>query len=83
MLQLNTILGFQHQASTRSRLQTFKICLENEPRVGTPIIEICMHLLVKVRSTDAEPHQRDLQCIQKVQNKLVMFLNNAKLSDLF
>ena len=37
VLRLNTILGFQYRASTQLRLQTFKIRLENETRVGTPI----------------------------------------------
>ena len=36
-IRLNTILGFQYRASTRLRLQTFKIRLENESRVGTPL----------------------------------------------
>ena len=37
VLQLKTILGFQYQASTQLRLQTFKTRLENESRVGTLI----------------------------------------------
>ena len=37
MLRLNMILGFQYRASTRPRLQTFKIRFENEYQVGTPI----------------------------------------------
>ena len=37
VLQLNMILGFQYQASTRLRSQNLMICLENESRVGTPI----------------------------------------------
>ena len=37
VFRLNTILGFQYLASTRPRLRTFKIRLENEYRVGTPI----------------------------------------------
>ena len=37
VLRLNTILGFQYRGSTQPRLQTFKIRLENESRVGTPI----------------------------------------------
>ena len=37
VLQLNTILGFQYRASTPTRLQTFKIRIENESRVDTPL----------------------------------------------
>ena len=37
MLRLNSIFGFKYRASTRPRLQAFKIRLENESRVGTPI----------------------------------------------
>ena len=37
VLRLNTILGFQYQALTQPRLQTFKAGLKNESRVGTPI----------------------------------------------
>ena len=37
VLRLNTILGFQCRASTRPRLQTFKIHLEKESWVATPI----------------------------------------------
>ena len=37
VLRLNTIFGFKYWASTRPRLQAFKICFENESRVGTPI----------------------------------------------
>ena len=34
LLRLNTIFGFKYRASTRPRLQAFKIRLENESRVG-------------------------------------------------
>ena len=37
VLRLNTILGFEYWASTRPRLQTFKIRLENKSWVGTLI----------------------------------------------
>ena len=37
MLRLNTILGFQYQASTQPRTQTFKIHFENKSRVKTPL----------------------------------------------
>ena len=37
VLRLNMIFGFQYRASTRLRLQTFKIRLENESQVGTPL----------------------------------------------
>ena len=33
----NTILGFQNRASTRLMAQTFKIRLDNQSRVGTPL----------------------------------------------
>ena len=32
-----SILQFSDSASTRLRLQSFDICLDNEPRVGTPL----------------------------------------------
>ena len=34
---VNTILEFQNRASTQLRAQTFKIRLDNESRVGTPL----------------------------------------------
>ena len=37
VLPLSTILGFHYRASTRPRTQTFKIRLEIESRVGTPL----------------------------------------------
>ena len=37
VLRLNTIFGFKYRASTRPRLLAFKIHLENESRVRTPI----------------------------------------------
>ena len=37
VLRLNRILGFQYKVSTRPRTQTFKIRLENESRIGTPL----------------------------------------------
>ena len=37
VFRLNTILGFPYRASTQPSLHTFKIRLENEYRVGTPI----------------------------------------------
>ena len=43
VLRLNTIFGFKYRASTRPRLQAFKIRLENESRVGTPI---CRSLMI-------------------------------------
>ena len=43
VLWLNTILGFQYQASTLPRLQTFKTRLENESQIGTPI---CQNLII-------------------------------------
>ena len=37
VLHVNTILGFQNQASTRLKAQTFDIRLDGECRIGTPI----------------------------------------------
>ena len=37
MLRLSTIFGFKYRASTRPRLLAFKIRLENESLVRTPI----------------------------------------------
>ena len=37
VFRLNTILGFPYRALTQPSLHTFKIRLENEYRVGTPI----------------------------------------------
>ena len=45
VLRLNTIFGFKYRALTRPRLQAFKIRLENESRVGTPIRQNLVVLL--------------------------------------
>ena len=55
VLRLNTILGFQYRASTQPRLQTFKICLKNEYRVGTPI---CRNLLNTIQNLNTEYRTR-------------------------
>ena len=39
VLHLNSIFGLQYRASTRPRSQTFKIPLEKESRVGTPLCQ--------------------------------------------
>ena len=48
VLCVNTILEFQNQASTRLRAQTFKISLDNESRVGTPLRRNLLKCNVKV-----------------------------------
>ena len=46
VLRLNTIFGFKYRASTRPRLLAFKIHLENESQVGTPIRRNLPYLLL-------------------------------------
>ena len=52
-----------------------------------PLHEMSFHiknqlqLLGSVRSTDSDPINRDLQAIQKCQNKLLRVLNGTRISD--
>ena len=39
VLCVSTILSYHYRASTWLRLQSFGICLDNEPRVETPFCE--------------------------------------------
>ena len=37
VLCVSTILGYHYRASSRLRLESFGICLDNKPRVRTPL----------------------------------------------
>ena len=49
MLRTNTILGFMNQASTRLRVQTLDLRIENDSRVWTPIRRNLVNINKKVR----------------------------------
>ena len=49
MLRLITILGFQNRALTRPRIQTFKIRLKDESRVGTRFAEIWLGVIFEAK----------------------------------
>ena len=49
--------------------------------VFTSKIRYGLQLLGKVRVTEKDPKQNDMDSIQLIQNKLVRLLNNVKLSD--
>ena len=48
----------------------------------TSKIRFGLQLLAKVRLTDDDPHNQDIENIQKVQNKLLRMLTNTKLLDM-
>ena len=45
---LTSILQFSNSASTRLRLQSFDICLDDEPRVGTPLRRYLLDFVTKI-----------------------------------
>ena len=75
VFRLNTILGFQYRASTQPSLHTFKIRLENEYRVGTPI---CCNLKStlggKHWSSQFEPSLESNLRHKKLMHSLFLFL---------
>ena len=65
VLRVNIILGFQNQASTRLRAQTFKIRLNNESRVGTPL---CRNLVSNIYGLIVVVERETLEIILLYKN---------------